>query len=147
MQTSPTTDNDLAEEVALFRYGVIADVVRQEPGSSGIYAQLRERAAQRYEIPGSSKNRVAVETMRAWVKAYRKRGFAGLYPKPRSDRGRPRNIAPEVVDQLLNTKDQSPGLTVKQVIAAVKGEGLVPARRFFWRLGVRTTSPRATGVA
>ena len=127
MKTSATTDHDLAEEVALFRYGVIADVVRQEPGSPGIYAQLRERAAQHYDIPGSSKNRVAVETMRAWVKAYRKRGFAGLYPKPRSDRGRPRNIAAEVVDQLLHTKDQSPALTVKQVIATVKSEGLVPA--------------------
>lgn len=127
MKKTPTPQHDLAEEVALFRYGVIADVVRQEPGSSGIYAQLRVRAAQHYDIPGSSKNRVAVETMRAWVKAYRKRGFAGLYPKPRSDRGRPRNIAPAVVDQLLHAKDQSPAMTVKQVIAAVKDEGLVPA--------------------
>ena len=71
MKTSPTPHSDLAEEIALFRYGLIADVVRLDPGSSGIYAQLRERAAQQYDIPGSSKRRVAAETMRAWVKAYR----------------------------------------------------------------------------
>ena len=127
MTKTPTPQSDLAEEIALFRYGLIADVVRLDPGSSGIYTQLRERAAQQYEIPGSSKRRVAAETMRAWVKAYRKRGFAGLYPKPRSDRGRPRNIAPEVVDLLLHAKEESPALTVRQVIATVKKDGDIPA--------------------
>ena len=111
MKTAPAPHSDLAEEIAFFRYGLIADVVRLEPGSAGIYAQLRERASQPYDIPGSSKRRVAAETMRAWVKSYRKRGFAGLYPKPRSDRGRPRNIAPEVVDLLLHAKEESPALT------------------------------------
>lgn len=120
-------ENDLAEEIALFRYGIIADVVRHEPGSSGIYTQLRDKATQQYNIPGSAKRQVAFDTLRTWVKAYRKQGFAGLYPKPRSDRGRPRNIAPEVVDHLLNAKDESPSLTVKQVIAKVKNDGLVPA--------------------
>ncbi len=127
MKKSPTPHNDLAEEIALFRYGLIADVVRDEPGSRGVYAQLRQRAAQQYDIPGSSKKHVAVETLRTWMKAYRKRGFAGLYPKPRSDRGRPRNISPEVVDQLLHIKEQSPALTVKQVIATVEKDGHVPA--------------------
>lgn len=127
MKRSPAPDHDLAEEIALFRYGLIADVVRQAPGSSGVYAQLRRKAEEQYVIPGSSKKHVALETLRGWVKAYRKRGFAGLYPKPRSDRGRPRNIPSEIVDLILNAKEESPTLTVKQVIGAVHKAGHVPA--------------------
>lgn len=126
MTASQPPQNDPGEDIALFRYGVIANVLRSEPGSPGIYAKLREQAAQQYDIPGSSKTRVAAETMRAWVRAYRKHGFPGLYPKRRSDLGRPRSIQLEVVDLLLHKKEESPSLTVKQVIAAVKKDGKVP---------------------
>ena len=126
MTSLSNPQHERAEEIALFRYGLIADVVRLELGSTGISALLRQRAAQEHTIPGSSKRRVAVETMRTWVKSYRRRGFAGLYPKPRSDKGRPRNIPPEVVDHLLHAKEQSPASTVKDVITAVEKAGQVP---------------------
>jgi transposase InsO family protein len=70
---------------------------------------------------------VAAETLRSWLKLYRKKGFAGLYPKPRSDKGRCRRIPAEVVDELLSVKEATPKLTVKQVIAAAKDTGRVPA--------------------
>src|SRR5690606_9284018 len=105
------------EEIALFRYGLIADVVRVEPGTRGIYELLRKKSAQEYDIPGSSRVRIAPETMRYWVKLYRKHGFAALYPRPRSDRGKPRSLPAEVVDMLLHIKEESPKLTVKQVVA------------------------------
>ena len=122
MNSRPPQHTSLAEEIALFRYGLIADVLRLDPGSRGIYDQLRHKAAEEYCIPGSSRTRVAAETLRAWVKLYRKRGFAGLYPKPRSDRGTARNIPADIVDLLLELKQQSPKLTVRQVITAAKSK-------------------------
>jgi len=123
MKTPSHPESSLAEEVALFRYGLIADVLRLEPGTRGIYDLLRQKAEREYDIPGSSRTRVAAETLRFWVKLHRKHGFAGLYPRPRSDRGKPRSLPPSVVDLLVSIKDEAPELTVKQVIAKARELG------------------------
>lgn len=124
MKTSSNPETSLAEDIALFRYGLIADVLRMEPGSRGIYDILRKKAAQEYDIPGSSRTRIAPETLRYWVKLHRKHGFAGLYPRPRRDRGKPRSMPAKVVDVLLHIKEESPKLTVKQVVAEARKQGL-----------------------
>jgi transposase InsO family protein len=126
MHSPKEASDNLAEEIALFRYGLIADLVRLEPGSKNIYRMLRERAEHSYTIPGSARQRVAAETLRSWLKAYRRHGFAGLYPKPRSDRGKSRSIAAHVVDLLLQRKEHNPGLTVRQLIAEVQERSSEP---------------------
>ena len=65
------TDPAQAQAIALFRYGFIADLLHMPVGSRGLYARLREKAAADYAIPGSSRTRIAVETLRHWLKAYR----------------------------------------------------------------------------
>ena len=62
-------DVDYRQAVALFRYGLIADLVRLEPGHKGLYAQIEQKAAGEYTIPGSNRTRVAAETLRDWLKA------------------------------------------------------------------------------
>ena len=57
-------DQDRSQQIALFRYGVIADLVNWPPGQRGLYARLREKAARSYPIPGSRRTRVAQETLR-----------------------------------------------------------------------------------
>jgi len=42
------SDSDHRHAVALFRYGLIADLVRLEPGSKGLYAQIAQKAAAEY---------------------------------------------------------------------------------------------------
>lgn len=111
-------EKDLREEIALFRYGLIAAIVRDPPNTPGVCAKYREIAAQEYEIPGTTRRKIAAETLRDWVKNYRKQGFDSLYPKRRCDRGKARNISQEAVDNLLETKENNPDFTVKQVIAA-----------------------------
>ena len=58
------SDPDRRHEIALFRYGLIADLVRLEPGSKGLYGLIAQKAAGEYSIPGSSRTRVAEETIR-----------------------------------------------------------------------------------
>lgn len=50
------TDLDKAHRhaVALFRYGVIAELVRIEPGAEGLYERIAELATREYTIPGTS---------------------------------------------------------------------------------------------
>jgi hypothetical protein len=70
------TDPAHAQAVALFRYGLIADLLHMPLGSRGLYPRLREKAALDYVIPGSSRTRVAAETLRHWLKDYPMREVA-----------------------------------------------------------------------
>lgn len=113
----PLDDNDKArEQVALFRYGLIADLLHRPQGARGLYPLLQEKAEQVYQIPGSRRVRVAVETLRDWLEAYRRGGFDALFPKPRSDQGRARAIPQEFADLLLNLKEENPALSVNLLI-------------------------------
>ena len=58
------SDSDHRHAVALFRYGLIADLVRLKPGSKGLYAKIADKAAAEYTIPGTTRTRVAAETIR-----------------------------------------------------------------------------------
>lgn len=119
------TDTDKAHRhaVALFRYGVIAELVRLEPGAEGLYEQIAERAERDYVIPGTTRTRVAAETIRHWMKCYRQGGFEALVPKARADRGRPRKIPDDVAELLIAIKESHPKLPVRAVIAQARASG------------------------
>ncbi|EFK11188.1 conserved domain protein, partial [delta proteobacterium NaphS2] len=119
-------ENELQEQVALFRYGIIADFVHLPPGSRGLYAQIRKKAGQEYVIPGSRRTRVAEETIRSWLKKYRKGGFDALLPKERTDKGETRKLPLEISDLLLEAKEKEPELTVPLLIKKVRASGNIP---------------------
>ena len=92
-----------------------------------MYARLREKARADYIIPGSKRTRVASETLRHWLKDYRRGGFDALLPKGRADRGHSRALPQAVADALLSLKDEQPGLSIPQLIRAVQHSGAAPA--------------------
>ena len=114
------------QEVALFRYGLIADLVHLPPGTRGLYKKLADKAAGSYVIPGTSRTMVAQETLRHWLKKYRKDGFDALLPKERSDRGKSRRLPVWVSDLLLAEKEEHPDHTVPRIIKNVRENGPVP---------------------
>ena len=120
-------DTDYRQAVALFRYGLIADLVHLPPGTKGLYRRIEEKAEIAYTIPGSTRTHVAPETIRHWLKCYRAGGFDALLPKPRADRGQSRTLPPTVVERLLSIKESNPALSVRLVIReALAGEELAP---------------------
>lgn len=113
-------DNELKEQVALFRYGLISDIVCLEPGTKGIYAQIKDKAARHYTIPGSRRDRIEAETFRDWIKKYRKDGFDALFPKTRTDKGQSRTLTTEIEDDLVEIKENNLEFSVVQVIKKAK---------------------------
>lgn len=109
-------------EIALFRYGVIADLVHLEPHSRGLYALLTKKAQQDFTIPGSLRRHVAAETMRGWLRAYRRGGFDALVPRVRADQGCARSIPPCVVDLLCQMKEDSPELSIPSLIKVARAK-------------------------
>jgi putative transposase len=142
------------QAVALFRYGLIAEFVHLPLGSPGLYAKLREKANQSYTIPGSTRIRVAIETLRHWLKAYRRGGFDALLPKPRTDRGQSRALPPALAEALLTLKEEHPQLSIPQLIRlaferriATDFQSLPRAtvHRLFSRAGLMDKNAQATG--
>src|SRR5437879_10168635 len=119
---SPSHD----EAVALFRYGLIADLLHLPLGHRTLHAHRREKADREYEIPGSARRRVAAETLRDWLYAYRRGGFDALKPRPRRDTGHPRVLPPTVADQLCVLKEAHPAFSVAMLIATARQQQLVP---------------------
>ena len=117
---------DLHHEIGLFRYGLIADLVHLPPGTKGLYGKLEQKASKDYTIPGTSRTRVAAETLRDWLKRYRKGGFDALLPKGRADRGQSRALPPAVVERLLAIKEANLALSVRLVIQAARACDDVP---------------------
>ncbi|BAP87469.1 Mu transposase/integrase [Burkholderiales bacterium GJ-E10] len=119
------SEPDPGRAVALFRYGLIADLIHRPPAMPGLYALLARKAEQSYVIPGTTRTRVATETLRDWLQSYRRGGFDALVPKPRSDRGQSRALPQAVADALLSLKDEQPGLSIPLLIDTLRKQGAI----------------------
>ena len=51
-------------------------------------------------------------------------GFEALYPKPRTDRGKPRRLPPAVAERLVALKADNPSWSVRAIIRAAVDEGI-----------------------
>lgn len=140
----------LAQEIALFRHSVLGETVHLRPGHHGLYDLLKVKSDKDYEIPGTLRRRVAVETIRHWLKLYRKGGFDALYPKTRKDSETSRAIPQEVQDLLIALKDEHRDWTVKATIKAAIDCGAIPTdlplppstvHRLFTRHGLMEKAP------
>ncbi len=91
--------------MALFRYGLIADLVNLPTGAPGIGARLRAKAEHDYDIPGTNRTRVAAETLHDWLQ-------------------RPRRLSAEVAELLISIKTGNPALSVRAVIDDARSQGV-----------------------
>jgi transposase InsO family protein len=115
------TTTPMEDSVALFRYGVISDLLHLPLGTGkGLWKRMQEKAERSYVIPGSARTTVAAETIRNWLDLYREGGFDALKPRRREDAGRSRSLPQEVLDLLVHLKEERHELTVPQVIAAAR---------------------------
>lgn len=123
-RTDPSTHR---QDVALFRYTVIAPLLPLEAASPQLAQTLRQQAGRIWSIPGSTRTRVAVNTIRDWMRIYRSHGFDGLLPKPRTDVSKPRRMDVETIETLLAIKRGHPELSVRKVIEQARDSGAVAA--------------------
>ena len=77
------------------------------------------KVERRYTVPGSRSTRVARETIRDWLAAYRRDGFDGLVPKTR----------PDIAELLIRLKECHPRLSADRIIRLARESGQVPAEQ------------------
>jgi putative transposase len=113
-----------AEEIALFRYALIAPLVLEILPRGELTRRAEEIAARKYEIPHSERTSISVDTLLDWVLRYRSGGCPALAPKQRSDRGQSRIVPPqlaELIDRLKRENPHRTGRTLLRELALVSG--------------------------
>jgi putative transposase len=113
---SETDPHDLNTDIALFRYGLIAQLVHTPPDTGHQERLLREIASRIYAIPGSTRTRVSITTLRRYLKTYREKGFDALRPFPRADTGTPRAFPPEVLEKAIALREEQPARTTRTLV-------------------------------
>lgn len=114
-----------AEKIALFRYGLIAQLVVEPLPRGELTRRAQEIAARQYEIPASQRTSVSVDTLLDWALRYRNGGFEALAPQPRQDRGQSRTITPQLADLIERLKRENPhrtGTTLLRELALSSGQ-------------------------
>ncbi|MDY0222980.1 MAG: DDE-type integrase/transposase/recombinase [Desulfobacterium sp.] len=106
-------DNEAREQIALIRYKLISPVLVEPGRVQNEY--FRTQAAKRHEFPRYGSRKVKVSTLKSWLKSYKRRGFEGLKPKIRSDKGRPRKAGPQLMDAIRVQCKAYPYITVKRL--------------------------------
>ena len=142
-----TRDKALIERIALFRHGLVARLLPENLSPQQRAAELQRIANQKHTIPGTTRERVAQSTVRQWLRDYQQGGFDALIPKPRADIGEPRTLRAELVERLMQIKEENPALAIRLIIEQARQEKIIgpdehiavsTVHRLFQRLGLMT---------
>jgi len=122
-------EETLREQIALFRYGVIRDLVSGPLAPGDKERLLGEIAEKSWEVPGSSRHQIGRTTASDWVDLYQAMGFEGLKPRRRSDQGASRALPEPVQELLLQLRRERPKASVSSLIRAARLSGRVSAEQ------------------
>src|SRR5690606_32238488 len=137
-------------EMAAFRFGLIASVVQRRLLPGERYALLRDIASNSYMIPGSEKTKVRVRSLERYLQAYEAGGFEALKPKPRTKGGSLKHADPALLKRALQLRKELVTRSVEQIIRILELEemaepGVLRPRtvsRFFQEQGWSTKDIR-----
>lgn len=118
-------DEKMRQEVANFRYGLIAPIVTRKLAPGEQEALLRDIASHTYDVPHSQTKKVGLRTLERYLCAYRSGGWEALLPSVRADKLTCRQIVPEVLEKALALKRENPARSVRQIMAILELAGLV----------------------
>ena len=117
---------DQKQQIALFRYGIIAPL---ETGTSDPTISnkefFRRAAAKTYTGPDGKPKTVGASTMEKWHNSYKKHGFDGLLPQSRIDEGVSRKLDQELKSQIRFLKKEHPRMTAAEIHRQLLANGSI----------------------
>jgi hypothetical protein len=117
-------DKEEALKLAVFRYGLIAPVIRNTFKEATATAYYRRACEKEYLLPDGQLKRYRPKTLEAWTTSYRKKGFDALLPKSRGDKGESRKLSDEAKKRIFELKEMFPRLNASLIHLTLQDEGL-----------------------
>lgn len=100
------------DEVALWRFSLIAPLLHRAPGVS-LTQMARQLTAEAKYAPDGTLTSVSAETLLRWLRRYQTGSLQALRNQPRRDQGRCRALDADTVTKLQALAEQHPDWTVK----------------------------------
>lgn len=105
---------DAGEELALWRYHLIAEALSPRLGSRERGLIVRRLAGEEHTGPDGQPRWVSRNTLDRWVLRYRRQGLAGLRDRPRSDQGSTRRH-PELIEEAVRLRLEAPARSAAHI--------------------------------
>ena len=107
-------DQHQRQRIALFRFGVIAELVDCPLGAGERQARVRGIAEKDWQVPFSGRQRVSRSTVLAWLARYEASGrrIESLMPRERRDRGSSKSISAEDEQALVVLRRELPAVNL-----------------------------------
>ena len=123
-------NEELRQRIAMFRYGVIGELVNR-PLCRGEKEHLLDGiVAKEWRIPGSRRQSIGRSTVRDWIQQYQSHGLEGLKPLPRKDKGCSRGLSDQAQEKLLELREGRPEASIQSLIDTLcLSGGLDPGQR------------------
>jgi transposase InsO family protein len=102
-------DDKIKEAVALLKHQIISPVLMDSGTAQA--AHFEQMSKREFDVPGRGPRRYKASTMRIWLYAYRSRGFQGLMPKTRNDRGAFRALSIDLKNEIRKLREDLPELS------------------------------------
>jgi putative transposase len=123
-------DEDTKKAIAVFRFGVIADLVGRRLTRGQKEGLLKEKVSCQWDIPHSGRTYIARSTILSWLRIYERSGrrLESLIPDERSDKGKARSLDDETVAALVALKKDRPGVSLPLFIQEARQRGILAER-------------------
>jgi len=118
-------NDDTRRKIALFRYGIIANLITKsftEPSQKAFYRNAAARITQDHD---GRPYEVSPATIERWHIRYKNHGFDGLLPKRRKDEGSFRKIDAGVVAKVQELKEEFPRMAATIIYERLITAGLI----------------------
>ncbi len=115
------SDKSEPRDIALQRFEMIAPLL--DPDLGRAERSLRREAT--LAVQKAKGTPISERTLRRYLQNYREKGFDGLYPRTRSDQGKPRVMKEELLQAAAVLKQELPRRSVRQIIEILEGEDKV----------------------
>jgi transposase InsO family protein len=141
----PIRSKDPEEAIALYRAQIVGPLARRELERGDLAQALTELSKTRFCSPRSHGGQTySVATLERWYYAFKQGGLDALRPKPRSDRGRGRDLTDEQKALLLDIRREHPDVSVAMILRTLELDGRIERdtlrastlRRFFAEQGL-----------
>ena len=121
-------DEEQKKQIAVFRFGVIADFVTGAKLHRGEKERLLvDKCARKWTIPYSNRTSIGRSTIGDWIKSYQNGGsrLEALYPRERADRGKSRSIDEQTATNLICVRSELPKATIETLITVMTQRQLI----------------------
>jgi len=120
-------NKELAERIALFRFGVIAPLIDRHLSRGERERIIGQIVEATWQIPGSSRTSIGRSTVEKWLTRYLRSGanIESLKPQQRSDWGKSRSINAEIEAALIALKQEFRDYSLYALLSTARARGII----------------------